>query len=219
MPKRKASLSEQALGHDPETVRLQRAYEARIRTLEYKLSQASVKRHQAEDDLHEASLRESALQAAQAIRGDWTVKPMKSRSKKSQATPVICANDWHAEEKVDAESVNGLNKFDLSVCEARLARLWERSVYLIDFFRSVADIRDAVLWAGGDMISGDIHEELAESNQLGPGAAIREKPPAEAGVGIVLLRVQQPDPEPKNLTTDRLEHVPAVEPLPGPGLG
>jgi hypothetical protein len=73
---------------------------------------------------------------------------------------------------VDSAVVNGLNAFNLDICERRIHRLWDRAAYVIECWRNVSTIEDAVLWIGGDMISGSIHPELEESNFLGPGEAI-----------------------------------------------
>ena len=91
---------------------------------------------------------------------------------RSPATAVICATDWHSEANVQADLVNGLNEFSLETCQRRVNRLWEKSVYLIEFARSICDIQDAVLWLGGDLINGYIHEELEENNFAGPTEAI-----------------------------------------------
>lgn len=96
----------------------------------------------------------------------------KSKLDRGESTAVICATDWHAEENVDPRVVNGLNEFNLDICAARLARLWDKSLQLLDFARKFTTIRDVVLWLGGDLINGYIHEENQEGNFLGPADAI-----------------------------------------------
>jgi hypothetical protein len=91
---------------------------------------------------------------------------------KGQATAILCVNDWHLEENVEAETINGLNEFDLNIAEKRVSRLWERSLHLLEFARSVSNIKDLVVWLGGDLINGYIHEEAEETNFTGPTEAI-----------------------------------------------
>jgi hypothetical protein len=100
--------------------------------------------------------------------------------------PIIGACDWHSEVTIDPRVVNDLNAFNRDVFRQRVSKLWIKSSYLIDLWRSVADIREAVLWLGGDLISGHIHPELAETTSLGPCEAIVEVQ-QQAANGIVHL--------------------------------
>lgn len=91
---------------------------------------------------------------------------------KGRATAIICLNDWHLEETVDPRTINGYNAFNLDICRQRLARARERIGVLLDFGRQLADIQDAALWAGGDLINGVLHLESLEANSLGRTDAI-----------------------------------------------
>lgn len=93
------------------------------------------------------------------------------RKPAGEATGIICATDWHIEERIDRPTVNGLNEYNLEIADARIRRLWEKSCYLLDHARGISDVRDVVLWLGGDFISGYIHEELQEANYLSPTQA------------------------------------------------
>lgn len=98
-------------------------------------------------------------------------KIVKSKSK-STATAVLCANDWHSEERVDRDMVGGLNEFNLDIADRRIKKTWAKATYLLDFARHISNIDNLVLWLGGDLCSGAIHAELEESNFLGPTEAI-----------------------------------------------
>lgn len=87
---------------------------------------------------------------------------------KSESTAILCASDWHIEERIDAATVNGLNEFNLEIAEQSAKNFFSRGVRLIEVFGKDTDINDVVLWLGGDFISGYIHEELMESNYLSP---------------------------------------------------
>ena len=95
------------------------------------------------------------------------------KGKPHDATMVVLLSDIHCEETVRSEQVNGLNRFDLDVCDARLAELQERFFAMLEHERQLCRIDRVVLWFGGDWISGMIHPELAEENSLHPLAAIR----------------------------------------------
>jgi hypothetical protein len=93
-------------------------------------------------------------------------------SKLREACPVIMVSDLHLEEVVHAASVNGLNTFDLKIAEQRMAKLAESIAWEIALERHAFEISRVILWFGGDIISGTIHEDLAESNLLSTPRAI-----------------------------------------------
>lgn len=116
--------------------------------------------------------RADALVSLQGIVGKSpAMKPHKAL--KHTATMVVLLSDIHCEEVVRPETVNGLNTFDLDVCEARLGELQQRFHAMLEHERQLARVDRVVVWLGGDLISGMIHPELAEENSLHPLAAIR----------------------------------------------
>lgn len=90
---------------------------------------------------------------------------------KGEATAIICANDWHYEEKVNKEAVNGVNEFNLNIAKQRTNRFWTSAVSLVDMCRSRSKIDSIVVNLLGDFITGVIHEELLATNQLTPAEA------------------------------------------------
>lgn len=92
----------------------------------------------------------------------------------NEATAILVASDWHVEEVVEAELVNGRNFYNLDESRARAERFFERGLRLINICRRDVAIPHVVLGVLGDMISGSIHADLAESNLLPPiDAAMR----------------------------------------------
>ena len=110
-----------------------------------------------------------------ALKGISSVRQnaVSKKTAKHDATMVVLLSDIHCEETVRPETVNGLNAFDLDVCEARLAELQSRFFDMLAHERELCRIDRIVVWLGGDLISGMIHPELAEENSLHPLAAIR----------------------------------------------
>lgn len=105
-------------------------------------------------------------------------KPKKISVKRSAkgrppATAILLCSDWHVEELVKAETCRGLNSFDLSIADRRIAELAKRATRLIEHEQALADIQRIVVCAMGDFISNHIHEDTAELAQLAPLAATR----------------------------------------------
>jgi hypothetical protein len=92
-----------------------------------------------------------------------------------EMTAVVLASDWHVEEPVEAESVAHCNEYNLTVADLRIRRFFNGIIWNIEHQRASKRlmIRDLVLWLGGDLITGFIHPELVESNELSPTVATR----------------------------------------------
>ncbi len=94
------------------------------------------------------------------------------KQKRYQATAVALASDWHVEENVEPGMVNDLNEYTPDIAQNRSRKFFRDLVWKIKHHRSNIDIDNLVLWIGGDIISGYIHEELVESNHMSPTEAI-----------------------------------------------
>jgi hypothetical protein len=79
--------------------------------------------------------------------------------------PMTIWSDWHAGEVVSREEVNGVNEFNMAICEARVQRLVERTIDLCFNHMVGAEYPGIVISILGDMLSGEIHQELAETNE------------------------------------------------------
>ena len=117
--------------------------------------------------------RADALVALKGMSATRAPRRVAGRNTKHDATMVVLLSDIHCEEVVRPETVNGLNAFDLDVCQRRLDELQGRFFAMLEHERQLARVDRVVLWFGGDWISGMIHPELAEENALHPLAAIR----------------------------------------------
>ena len=92
--------------------------------------------------------------------------------KKSEATVVVCASDWHVEEEVKAVKVSGLNRYNLDIAKSRAHQFFSRAIKLTQKEQQDIPIRNMVLFLGGDFISGNIHDELLENCLLRPIEAV-----------------------------------------------
>ena len=82
----------------------------------------------------------------------------------SPGVPVALWSDWHWGEVVRPAEVGGVNSFNRKVARERVKRLVNSTVDLITRHMVNPKYPGMVLCLGGDMISGNIHEELRETN-------------------------------------------------------
>lgn len=102
-----------------------------------------------------------------------SVQPRERAYGLREAAMLACASDWHLEEFVDPAKIGHVNAYDLSIAEASARRFFDALVWLYDHHSTHFALRDLVLWLGGDLIGGYIHDELVETNQLAPLPATR----------------------------------------------
>jgi len=88
--------------------------------------------------------------------------------KKNESVAVLLYSDLHFEEMVDSRTVNGLNEYNPEIAKKRSNKFFENSLKLIEMTRSKSDIKKCILWLGGDLISGNIHEDLVETGAMSP---------------------------------------------------
>lgn len=120
---------------------------------------------------------------------EWEEWEREIKKGKSDASAIVLASDWHVGETVDSKTVHGLNEYSPAIAEKRIKRFFQKIPEYIE--RYVPMSRELVLWAGGDFITGYIHEELAENNSLSPAEEclfFREH--WNAGLGFLLREIQ-----------------------------
>jgi hypothetical protein len=119
------------------------------------------------DELAKRDVQLAALTALAAAPAPPIVAPRgRGEGKQRLATPVMLLSDWHVEEPVKPELVNGLNEYNLEIAERCIDRCAEAFEWLTREPRF--DMREAVVALIGDLFSGYIHEELQEANFLSP---------------------------------------------------
>ena len=70
---------------------------------------------------------------------------VKTDSRASEAVAFMVTSDWHLEEKVDPRTVDGLNEYNPSIAEARIAKFFNGSLSLVDMCRAKSRIDTGVL--------------------------------------------------------------------------
>ncbi len=127
--------------------------------------------------LYETSLKEGLLQDAlvDAIheatiplsKVPVTKSPKPTRKIRGESSQIVVAplTDTHIGEYVSLEQMNYLNSYDFDIFNKRLHG-WAKTVLLLtELRRASVPITELIIPMLGDMISGDIHDELIRTNQ------------------------------------------------------
>lgn len=115
----------------------------------------------AQADLAAAERVLTLYERTYADRPDWL---MPAKLTPDRATVIACLSDVHAGERVRPEEIGGYNKYDLAICEQRLQRFFTRAIRMAKSWSGHA-YDGAVLALIGDLVSGDIHDELVQTNE------------------------------------------------------
>lgn len=117
----------------------------------------------------------------------FSINPSGKSTRMNRAIPIVSLSDWHIEERVESGVVNGFNDYNLKIAEERAKKLFVNLIKVNTILSRDVSINDMVLWLGGDFISGYIHDELIENNQLSPLEAIRAaKKMIRSGIDFIL---------------------------------
>lgn len=104
----------------------------------------------------------------------WVTK--ENTASKVRGCPMTIWSDWHYGEVVRKEEVGGVNEFNAAIAKRRIQTLVDKTIELCfhHMGASEQEYPGIVVCLGGDMISGDIHEELAVTNDRTPYQAIND---------------------------------------------
>ena len=102
----------------------------------------------------------------------------------SRGMPALMVSDLHWGEVVRAEEVGGVNEYNEAVGRKRMKKLKDVTIDLCynHMGRANTEYPGMVLMLGGDMITGDIHEELMASNDRTPQQSINDLTDELAGL-------------------------------------
>lgn len=138
--------------HDPQTV---------ITNLRAELEEARSEQSMA------AALMEfvgsAKLEVDQLELPKWLYAP---KVAKSPGVPTLMLSDLHWGEQVRREQVGGVNAFNLAIARRRLQTVIESAINLCRIWDADMRYPGIVIPLGGDMVSGNIHDELAATNEL-----------------------------------------------------
>lgn len=150
-----------AVGIDPASVdRRQQRHRDVILDMRNEIVTLRRELNQAED------LRESVFRLAEAPIAPpaWRIdiKPGSS----TPGVPILFCSDFQWGEVIRANELDGINAFNREIASRRYQKLIERTIDLATQHMVRPKYPGIVLVRGGDMISGDIHDELRKTNDL-----------------------------------------------------
>lgn len=103
--------------------------------------------------------------------------------------PTLFVSDIHYGETVFKAEVGGANEFDVKIANKRIETTFTHALYLVDSVLSPSDYEGLFLVLGGDMVSGNIHEEIRETNGVAIFDAVLQcADQLEAGIKFLLQR-------------------------------
>lgn len=114
------------------------------------------------------------------------------RSGLREMVAVAMGSDWHVEEVVEPVKAGYRNEYNLTIADASIKRFFRSQVDLVQHHRASKHIviRDMVCAFSGDLMSGYIHEELLEGNQLSPvETALWLRPRIRDGIATLLAEL------------------------------
>ena len=132
----------------------------KIRTLETQVK--SYKNNELTDRLIRSKIFEVSEQSA--TPPNWLLKSKFKTD--STGVPTLLATDWHWAEVIDENQIGGVNKYNLDIAHTRARTLINSTVDLLKNCMNAPKYDGFVFAIGGDMVSGDIHDELAETNEV-----------------------------------------------------
>lgn len=92
----------------------------------------------------------------------WMVPP---KPRKSAATLVVMLSDTHFDEVVNPDEMEGLNAYNREIAVLRLEKWSQNVVKLARHYLAGISYDGIVVVLGGDIFTGDIHEELSITNE------------------------------------------------------
>lgn len=81
-------------------------------------------------------------------------------------TPILLTSDFQWGEKIISEEVGGINEFNADIARVRYRRLIAKATDIAQNHIARPNYPGLIYLRGGDAISGDIHDELRETNDL-----------------------------------------------------
>lgn len=134
----------------------------RVETLEAELRRAQAQ--SADAAAIKAIIGATAEAASTTKPPEWT-RP-KSADPSSPGVPTLFLSDFHWGEVVHPSQINGVNTYNLTLARKRLTDTINSAAKLARIISPKMDYPGLVMPLGGDMVSGNIHEELTATNEI-----------------------------------------------------
>lgn len=148
----KKTLADFKAKHDPQTI---------IAGLRKELEDARTEAHTA--DVLREYLGTAKLAVDQLELPKWVSAP---KTAKAPGVPKVMLSDLHWGESVRKAQIGGVNEFNLAIARNRLRAVFDGAIHLCRILSPEMQYPGIVIPLGGDMVSGNIHDELAATNDL-----------------------------------------------------
>lgn len=96
---------------------------------------------------------------------EWIITPPSTRSS-TDGVPTLMLSDWHGGEVVVPSQINNVNEYNVKIMRERAATLIDSAVHLLRIIDPKMRYPGLVLPLAGDMVTGNIHEELTATNEI-----------------------------------------------------
>jgi hypothetical protein len=120
----------------------------------------------AKEELNSKYIRTQIFKLAEKTPSVPTWLSESKATKSSPGVPTLLCSDWHWGEVISPSQVGGVNSYDLKIAHARAKRVVTSTIDLLNNHMVNPQYPGFVLALGGDMVSGDIHDELKETNEI-----------------------------------------------------
>ena len=117
-----------------------------------------------EADLDQAEIRS---QLFTQLAGHTYKRPAWLTKTPKKSSGVVCTilSDTHFDEVVKPEEIGFRNEYNREIAVARLENYFQKVILLTKDYITGINYEGCVLFLGGDIFSGDIHEELTQTNE------------------------------------------------------
>lgn len=168
------------------------AAERALAALEHKVAEARRDRDSARLAVKQLTTERDTLAARLGLVeqiADLNPKPprwLTPKRKPSAHHATICTilSDTHFDEVVNPDEIGGVNAYDREIATLRLRRYFDGVCMLARDYMAGVTFDGIVAMLGGDLVSGDIHDELAQTNEdTLPGTILYWSEMIAAGIG------------------------------------
>jgi hypothetical protein len=161
----------------------------KARALRAELDAERVRRGAAEAEAQASQRELAAYERDYSQRPEWLRAP--KTTKENRGTLLAMMSDFHIGEVVSPSEMDGGNAYNLKIAEARLERFFRRTTFIARNYLAGVHYDGIVLALNGDMVSGDIHDELAQTNECSTYEAVLwAVPKLAAGIEMFLKEFQ-----------------------------
>ena len=148
-----------------------------------------IRKKNLENNDHRRTIRDLRQEkdTAEAIRreifklSEYTVDPPKWLSQRgptsgNRGCPIAVWSDFHYGEVIDPDQVGGVNKYNMNIAKSRFKTLVDSTIDICEnhMGRTKVPYPGIVVALGGDLIGGDIHEELMVTNDRTPHQSVHD---------------------------------------------